>query len=90
MSKLLDMGMDLKSVLRSVTETPARLMGMAGQIGALAPGAYADIALFTIEKKRVRHQDFFDNAYYGEQLFTPRFVICDGEYVWGAADFNIE
>lgn len=90
MSKLLDMGMDLKSVLRSVTETPARLMGMAGQIGSLAPGAYADIALFTIEKKRVRHQDFFDNAYYGEQLFTPRFVICDGEYVWGAADFNIE
>jgi predicted amidohydrolase len=90
MSKHLDMGMDLEAVIRAVTETPARLMGMAGEIGTLAPGAYADIALFTIEEKRVRYQDYFNTSFYGKRLFMPQFVICDGEYVWGAADFNIE
>ncbi len=89
MSKFLSLGMDLPSVLRAVSETPARLMGMAGHIGTLAPGAYADIALFTLEPRRVRYQDFFNTDNYGDQLLIPRFVICDGEYVWGAADFNI-
>ncbi|MDR1535716.1 MAG: amidohydrolase family protein [Planctomycetota bacterium] len=90
MSKHLDMGMDLTSVIRAVTETPARLMGLAGRIGTLAPKAYADVAIFRLEDRRVRHQDFFNDFFYGRRLFMPRFVICGGEYVWGAADFNIE
>lgn len=89
MSKMLAMGMDLRSILRAVTETPAKLMGLAGTIGTLAPGARADIALFTLEDRRVHYRDSLDTDYYGDKLLVPRFVICDGEYVWGAADFNI-
>lgn len=44
-SKLLHLGMPLPEALRRVTETPAQVLGMAGQIGTLQPGAEADIAL---------------------------------------------
>lgn len=44
-SKLLHLGMPLLEALRRVTETPAQVLGMAGQIGTLQPGAEADIAL---------------------------------------------
>lgn len=90
MSKHLCMGMDFEAVLRAVTVAPAKAMGLAGEIGTLAPGARADIALFKLEDRRVRYQDYFDTAYYGEKLLIPQFVICRGDYVWGAADFNLE
>lgn len=33
----------LPDLIRSATTTPARLLGMAGDIGVIAPGAYADL-----------------------------------------------
>jgi imidazolonepropionase-like amidohydrolase len=33
----------LPDLIRSATTTPARLLGMAGEIGVIAPGAYADL-----------------------------------------------
>jgi dihydroorotase len=42
LSKYLTLGLDLMTVLRTVTEIPAEIMGMAGQIGTLQPGAYAE------------------------------------------------
>ena len=47
-SKLLHLGMPLMEALRRVTATPAQVLGMAGQIGTLQPGAEADIALLAL------------------------------------------
>ena len=36
-------GMSPMEALRSATISPAEMLGMTGQIGVIAPGAYADI-----------------------------------------------
>ena len=89
MSKLYSMGMELNAVIRAVTQTPAKLMGMAGQIGTLAPGAYADIAVFKLIDRPVRYLDFFNEEYIGHKLFVPQLTMSDGEVVYAQADFNI-
>ena len=45
MSKLLAAGMSEAEVLSRVTVQPARVLGLAGEIGSLAPGACADLTL---------------------------------------------
>jgi N-acetylglucosamine-6-phosphate deacetylase len=37
------LGLPLAEALRMATSTPARLLGLEGRIGALAPGARADL-----------------------------------------------
>jgi dihydroorotase len=44
LSKLLAVGMTLRDVLERVTWRPAAILGLAGEIGTLAPGACADLA----------------------------------------------
>lgn len=43
------LGMPLNEIIRAVTETPARLMGMEGKIGTLKPGAFADVTIIKID-----------------------------------------
>jgi imidazolonepropionase-like amidohydrolase len=42
-SRMVDLGMSPAAALRSATSLPAEMLGMSGQIGVLAPGAYADV-----------------------------------------------
>jgi len=48
MAKMLALGMGLPEVLAAVTSNPARALGL--DAGTLAPGAAADIAVFTVEE----------------------------------------
>ena len=45
MSKVLAAGMEERAVLTAVTDRPARALGLASEIGTLAPGACADLTL---------------------------------------------
>ena len=49
LSKFLHLGLSLSDALRRCTVTPAEILGMRGQIGTLAVGAFADVALFREE-----------------------------------------
>jgi dihydroorotase len=49
MSKFLALGMELADVVAATTARPAELLGEAGHLGTLAPGAAADVALFELE-----------------------------------------
>lgn len=49
LSKYLALGVALTDVINACTHTPAVLMGMAAEIGTLAPGAFADIAIFKLK-----------------------------------------
>ncbi len=49
MTKLLHLGMPLYEVIRATTATPADLIGLAGEVGTLRPGAVADIAVLEVE-----------------------------------------
>ena len=42
-SRMVELGMSPAAAIRSATSLPAEMLGMAGQIGAIVPGAYADV-----------------------------------------------
>lgn len=89
MSKLLEQGIPLNHIIQCVTQTPAQVIGMEGQAGTLAPGAIADVAVFTIENKRSVHEDFFGKKLPVNRLFKPQMTIRAGEMVFCQADFNL-
>jgi dihydroorotase len=50
LGKFLAMGMTLPEVIERATARPAQVLGLAGEVGTLRPGAYADVALFRLEE----------------------------------------
>ena len=51
--------MTLDQVVAACTTVPARLLGMKGQLGTLALGALADVAVFRRGKKRLEVKNFW-------------------------------
>jgi imidazolonepropionase-like amidohydrolase len=41
--RMVELGMSPADAIRSATASPAEMLGMTGQIGVIAPGAYADV-----------------------------------------------
>lgn len=89
MAKFLSMGMTLGEVVKSVTETPAKEMGMEGEIGTLKKGALADVSIFKIVNKNSRHLDFRDEVFESELLLVPQMTILDGDIAFAQMDFNL-
>jgi dihydroorotase len=56
LSKCLALGMSLEQVVRAATETPARVLGLAGRLGTLAPGAEGDVTVLRVVERAVTHQ----------------------------------
>lgn len=79
MAKYITMGMDLMDVLRAVTATPAKIMGMEGKIGTLKPGADADIVILKQKQKTFVQKDFKDEELVSNTLFVPQMTMCAGE-----------
>jgi dihydroorotase len=48
MSKLLQLGMSLRDVVRACTARPAEILGIGREVGTLRPGSVADVALFRL------------------------------------------
>lgn len=82
MSRFLALGMPLCEVVRCCTETPAGLMGMAGQIGTLRPGALADVAVMKLEEHTFEFQDSYGNHLQASQMLLPRMTLKAGRTVW--------
>lgn len=89
MSLYLNLGMGLSDIIKAVTETPARLMGMKDQIGALKPGFDADVSIFKIKETAVIFKDYNNETSRGKKMFIPQMTICDGEIVFCQQDFNL-
>ena len=88
-SKYLALGMDLMTILEKVTVNPARLMGMEGQIGTLAPGAFADIAIFDLKDKTYIQKDFCDDEIECSQILVPQLTMIAGEIQYCQSDFYL-
>lgn len=86
MSGYLALGMPLEEVVRAVTQTPARLMGLEGRIGTLAPGAMADVAIFKLRERPLTFRDQFGHSVDGAGLLAPQMTIQAGR----TAYMNIE
>lgn len=82
MAKFLNLGMPLPEVVRAVTAAPARALGRPGRLGTLAPGAVADVAVFTIETGSFDFEDAHGEHLTGAQRFLPRLTLRAGEIWW--------
>lgn len=89
LSKYLSLGLDLMTILERVTVRPAEVMGMAGRIGTLQPGAYADIAVFKQKEAHCIHKDFRDDELRGNVILTPQLTMCAGRVQYCQSDFYL-
>lgn len=82
MSKYLNLGVSLEKVVKACTATPASVLGMNGKIGTLAPGAYADVAVFELKKMPLQLKDVFGEYLTCNQIFVPRMTVLNGKVVY--------
>lgn len=86
LSKYLDFGMPLEQVLDCATIVPAKAIGRR-EIGSLADGTVADVAIFRLKHKPVHHCDINHNTYEGTQVLVPQMTFFEGRAMYCQADF---
>lgn len=86
MSKFLLMGMPLRDVIASVTSTPASLIGEKGNLGTLACGSCADIAILKLEDRTIRLVDAEGNTRMSRQVLRNVATVLDGTLVYRAQE----
>ena len=82
MSKYISLGMSLDQVVKACTATPARIIGMEGKLGTLAPGAHGDVAIFELSDKQLSVEDVFGERFNYKQLLLPRLTVLNGRVVY--------
>jgi predicted amidohydrolase len=87
MSKYAAMGMPLAEIIAACTSSPARHMGMLGEIGTLAPGACADVAIFKLVEGPVEFGDSEGELLAGSRFLVPQATIRGGQVVYWHAGF---
>lgn len=81
MSRFLHIGMTLHQVLEAVTARPARILGMAGEIGTLAPGAVADVTVLDLQHGEYTYRDAPGNTIVGDSRLWPHMTLRAGQIV---------
>jgi dihydroorotase len=87
MSRYLAHGLPLVDVVKATTSTPAAALGLAGEIGTLAPGARADVAIFARRKRAVHVCNADGDEMVVEEILVPQMTILDGDVVHRQVDF---
>ena len=82
MSKYLSLGVPLNSVIQSVTEIPARLMGMENIIGTLKEGAQADVCICEIKSTLHSFADACGKEKKGNIYLSPEATILNGKILY--------
>lgn len=80
-SKLLAAGMREEDAWPRITSRPAELLGLAGEVGTLAPGACADLVVLTEAADEVALRDVSGNERPG-RIWSAAAVVRDGELIW--------
>lgn len=84
-SKFLHLGFSLEDALHKVTATPARALGMSGQIGTLRVGAWGDAVVFHLQDGAFEFADSHGEIRIGRQRLVPLTVVRAGRVYRGAA-----
>lgn len=87
MSMYLNLGISLHDVVKACTETPAKIMNMADEIGTLKPGACADVCIMNLIEHKTEFADPYGNKFTGKMLFKPQLTIKSGQIVYRQIDF---
>lgn len=80
MSGFLALGMSLHDVVLRTTSTPALLLGHP-ELGSLAPGSVADIAVFALERGECTFRDTSGQEYEGDRSLIPVMTLRSGTVV---------
>jgi dihydroorotase len=81
MTKLLHFGMPLEQIVERATAAPARIMGYAGTVGTLKPGANADVAVFELRDGSFDLTDSDGNVVTAKRRLLAQATIKDGR-IW--------
>ena len=79
LSKFMHLGWSLEEAVERATAAPARAMGMLGEIGTLAVGACADVAVFNVEEGAFDFFDAIGEKRIGERRLVPVVTVRAGE-----------
>jgi predicted amidohydrolase len=60
---------------------------LSGKIGTLAPGAFADVAVFRQVEKSISITDKFGDRIMGQKWLIPQLTILDGKMAYRQIDF---
>jgi dihydroorotase len=85
LSKFLALGLRIEAVIEMATATPARVLGRYGEIGTLATGARADIAVSELREGTFVYLDVLHEERRGRQRIVPRTVVAGGQVYTGPA-----
>jgi dihydroorotase len=86
LSKFMLLGMSFEQTIEAATARPARIMGLQDEHGTLRPGAFADLALFRIERGDHTFYDVHMNARRGQDLVRNTLTIVGGRALPVTAD----
>ena len=81
LSKLLNLGMSVEQLIERATVRPARALRRP-DLGSLAEGAAADVAVFEVERGRFGFLDSGHARLTGEQNIRCVLTVRDGAVVW--------
>lgn len=78
MTKFLALGLVLDEVVRMTTEAPAKVVGAAGRLGTLAPGAAADVTLLRMQRGSFELTDARGECMTHDERLVPVRVVRNG------------
>ncbi len=81
MSKFLRLGVPLERVIEMSTTRPAKILGREGDLGTLAAGTVADIAILEKRRENVVFTDSYEQTRDGTERLTATATIRRGELV---------
>lgn len=82
-SKFLHLGLTLDEALRRVTQVPAEVIRMPGQIGTLAVGAWGDAVVLELQEGSFPFTDSYGETRVGRQRLVPHTVVLAGQVYGG-------
>jgi dihydroorotase len=89
MMKFLSLGMTIEQVVAACTSVPARQIGMQGKLGTLAPGAFADVAIFQrVKKQPLSVKDESGDSITVDDWPLPQMTILNGQIAYRQIDFQ--
>jgi dihydroorotase len=83
MTKLFALGMSLPDVVRCTTSNPAAALGRSGEMGSLAVGRVADVAVLSVDDQPTTLIDSYNQPREVRQQIRPHLVLRNGEAVHG-------
>ena len=87
LSKYIALGCELPRIINAATAVPAKLMGLEGKIGTLAPGAFGDVAVFQLRARPVTFADTFTKTVQGNAMLVPVLTVSEGQMLYRSLDF---